>query len=128
MSPVSPVSPEEKLGVYESVNILSPGDAAALFRAEGALPERFSVPPWVAYRDLRHRPYGVLLKTGEAWRWERLQLNKEALAPGLVPGFVPLLSAVGQDFVRRARAQARHSGRGCWTGDFSQELFRFALE
>ncbi|NWR11117.1 CP11A protein, partial [Paradoxornis webbianus] len=66
--------------------------------------------------------------TGEAWRSERLLLNKEALAPELVPGFVPLLSAVGQDFVRRARAQARQSGRGCWTGDFSQELFRFALE
>ncbi|XP_063268852.1 cholesterol side-chain cleavage enzyme, mitochondrial-like [Prinia subflava] len=116
----------EKLGVYDSVNIISPGDAAALFRAEGALPERFSVPPWVAYRDLRNKPYGVLLKSGEAWRSERLLLNKEALAPELVPGFVPLLSAVGQDFVRRARAQARHSG--AWTGDFSHELFRFALE
>ncbi|NWI03486.1 CP11A protein, partial [Tichodroma muraria] len=118
----------EKLGVYESVNIISPADAATLFQAEGTLPERFSVPPWVAYRDFRNKPYGVLLKTGEAWRSDRLLLNKEALAPGVVPGFVPLLSAVGEDFVRRARAQARLSGRGCWTGDFSQELFRFALE
>ncbi|NXT13249.1 CP11A protein, partial [Prunella fulvescens] len=66
--------------------------------------------------------------TGEAWRSERLLLNKEALAPEAVPSFVPLLSAVGEDFVRRARAQARQSGHGCWTGDFSQELFRFALE
>ncbi|NXV09302.1 CP11A protein, partial [Cettia cetti] len=65
---------------------------------------------------------------GEAWRSERLLLNKEALAPGLVPALVPLLSAVGRDFVRRARAQARQSGSGCWTGDLSQELFRFALE
>ncbi|CAN8187941.1 unnamed protein product [Coccothraustes coccothraustes] len=116
----------EKLGVYESVNIVTPGDAATLFQAEGALPERFRVPPWVAYRDFRNKPYGVLLKTGEAWRSDRLLLNKEALAPAAVPGFVPLLSAVGEDFVRRARAQARHSG--CWSGDFSQELFRFALE
>ncbi|NXU46676.1 CP11A protein, partial [Drymodes brunneopygia] len=118
----------EKLGVYESVNIISPGDAATLFQAEGTLPERFSVPPWVAYRDFRNKPYGVLLKTGEAWRSDRLLLNKEALAPEVVPGFVPLLSAVGEDFVRRARAQARLSGRECWTADFSQELFRFALE
>ncbi|NWZ78813.1 CP11A protein, partial [Poecile atricapillus] len=66
--------------------------------------------------------------TGEAWRSERLLLNKEVLAPEAVPGFVPLLSAVGEDFVRRARAQARQSGHQCWTADFSQELFRFALE
>lgn len=52
----------EKLGVYESVNIISPQDAATLFQAEGTLPERFSVPPWVAYRDYRNKPYGVLLK------------------------------------------------------------------
>ncbi|XP_068882227.1 cholesterol side-chain cleavage enzyme, mitochondrial [Aphelocoma coerulescens] len=118
----------EKLGVYESVNIISPGDAATLFQAEGALPERFSVPPWVAYRDFRNKPYGVLLKTGEAWRSDRLMLNKEVLAPEVVPGFVPLLSQVGEDFVRRARAQAQQSGRECWTADFSHELFRFALE
>ncbi|NXB91756.1 CP11A protein, partial [Vidua chalybeata] len=66
--------------------------------------------------------------TGEAWRSDRLLLNKEALAPEAVAAFVPLLSAVGEDFVRRARAQARQSGRDCWTGDFSHELFRFALE
>ncbi|NXT98030.1 CP11A protein, partial [Buphagus erythrorhynchus] len=66
--------------------------------------------------------------TGQAWRSDRLLLNKEALAPGAIPAFVPLLSAVGEDFVRRARAQARQSGRESWTGDFSHELFRFALE
>ncbi|NXD38239.1 CP11A protein, partial [Copsychus sechellarum] len=66
--------------------------------------------------------------TGEAWRSDRLLLNKEVLAPEAVPAFVPLLSAVGEDFVRRARAQARQSGRECWSGDFSHELFRFALE
>ncbi|NXD30074.1 CP11A protein, partial [Spelaeornis formosus] len=66
--------------------------------------------------------------TGEAWRSERLLLNKEVLAPEVVAAFVPLLSAVGEDFVRRARAQAQLSGHQCWTGDFSDELFRFALE
>ncbi|NXI75458.1 CP11A protein, partial [Rhipidura dahli] len=66
--------------------------------------------------------------TGEAWRSDRLMLNKEVLAPEVVPGFVPLLSQVGEDFVRRARAQVQQSGRECWTADFSHELFRFALE
>uniref|UniRef100_A0A8B9TN40 Cholesterol side-chain cleavage enzyme, mitochondrial n=1 Tax=Anas platyrhynchos TaxID=8839 RepID=A0A8B9TN40_ANAPL len=118
----------EKLGVYESINIISPRDAATLFRSEGMMPERFSVPPWVAYRDYRNKPYGVLLKTGEAWRSDRLTLNKEVLSPRVVEGFVPLLSEVGEDFVRRARAQVQKSGRERWTADFSHELFRFALE
>ncbi|XP_075620933.1 cholesterol side-chain cleavage enzyme, mitochondrial isoform X3 [Balearica regulorum gibbericeps] len=118
----------EKLGIYESVNIISPRDAATLFQAEGTLPERFSVPPWVAYRDYRNKPYGVLLKTGEAWRSDRLMLNKEVLSPQVVEGFVPLLSEVGEDFVRRARAQVGKSGRERWTADFTHELFRFALE
>ncbi|NP_001001756.2 cholesterol side-chain cleavage enzyme, mitochondrial [Gallus gallus] len=118
----------EKLGVYESVNIISPRDAAMLFKSEGMLPERFSVPPWVAYRDYRNKPYGVLLKTGEAWRSDRLTLNKEVLSPQVVDSFVPLLDQVSQDFVRRARAQVQQSGRERWTADFSHELFRFALE
>uniref|UniRef100_A0A672V559 Cholesterol side-chain cleavage enzyme, mitochondrial n=1 Tax=Strigops habroptila TaxID=2489341 RepID=A0A672V559_STRHB len=118
----------DKLGVYESVNIITPRDAATLFQAEGTLPERFSVPPWVAYRDYRNKPYGVLLKKGEAWRSDRLMLNKEVLSPQVVEGFVPLLNQVGEDFIRRARAQVGKSGREYWTADFTHELFRFALE
>ncbi|OXB65629.1 hypothetical protein ASZ78_014608, partial [Callipepla squamata] len=118
----------EKLGVYESVNIISPRDAATLFKSEGMLPERFSVPPWVAYRDYRNKPYGVLLKTGEAWRSDRLTLNKEVLSPQVVDSFVPLLNQVSEDFVRRAQAQVQKSGWERWTADFSHELFRFALE
>lgn len=55
-------------------------------------------------------------------------LNKEVLSPAVVEGFVPLLSAVGEDFIRRARAQVGKSGRERWTADFTHELFRFALE
>lgn len=55
-------------------------------------------------------------------------LNKEVLLPQVVEGFVPLLSEVGEDFVRRARAQVGKSGRERWTADFTHELFRFALE
>lgn len=55
-------------------------------------------------------------------------LNKEVLSPQVVEGFVPLLSEVGEDFVRRARAQVGKSGRERWTADFTHELFRFALE
>lgn len=73
-------------------------------------------------------PAAVSRRKGEAWRSDRLTLNKEVLSPQVVEGFVPLLSEVGEDFVRRARAQVQKSGRERWTADFSHELFRFALE
>ncbi|NXA53186.1 CP11A protein, partial [Nothocercus julius] len=66
--------------------------------------------------------------TGEGWRADRLTLNKEVLSPQAAAAFAPLLSQVGEDFVRRARAQVRKSGRERWTADFTDELFRFALE
>lgn len=52
----------EKIGYYESVNIIKPEDAAILFKAEGHYPKRLRVEPWTAYRDFRNRKYGVLLK------------------------------------------------------------------
>ena len=52
----------EKIGYYESVNIINPEDAAILFKAEGHHPKRLRVEAWTAYRDYRNRKYGVLLK------------------------------------------------------------------
>lgn len=52
----------EKIGYYESVNIIHPEDAAILFKAEGHYPKRLTVEPWTSYRDFRNRKYGVLLK------------------------------------------------------------------
>ncbi|XP_034640653.1 cholesterol side-chain cleavage enzyme, mitochondrial isoform X2 [Trachemys scripta elegans] len=118
----------EKLGLYQSVNIINPEDAATLFKSEGNYPERFMVPPWVAYRDFRNKPYGVLLKKGEAWRSDRLILNKEVLSLQVIDCFVPLLNEVGEDFVKRVRVQIEKSGLGRWTADLTNELFRFALE
>lgn len=78
--------------------------------------------------DTSDPPTLVSCRKGEAWRSDRLLLNKEVLSPQAVESFVPLLSAVGEDFVRRARAQVGQSGRERWTADFTHELFRFALE
>ncbi|XP_053320951.1 cholesterol side-chain cleavage enzyme, mitochondrial [Spea bombifrons] len=118
----------ETLGTYDSVYIQLPEDAATLFQVEGPHPERLRVQPWFEYRDFRNKRYGVLLKSGEEWRTHRLTLNREVLS---VPGmnrFLPLLDSVGQDFVSRAFTQVERSGRGRWTADLTNELFRFALE
>ena len=56
------LSNREKIGYYDSVNIIKPVDAATLFRAEGYYPKRLRVEAWTSYRDYRNRKYGVLLK------------------------------------------------------------------
>lgn len=52
----------EKIGYYESVNIIKPEDAAILFKAEGQYPKRLEVEPWTSYRVYRNRKFGILLK------------------------------------------------------------------
>lgn len=52
----------EKLGNLESVYIIDPEDVALLFKFEGPNPERYNIPPWVAYHQYYEKPIGVLLK------------------------------------------------------------------
>ncbi|XP_063782524.1 cholesterol side-chain cleavage enzyme, mitochondrial [Pseudophryne corroboree] len=118
----------ETLGTYDSVYIQHPEDAASLFQVEGIHPERLRVQPWFEYRDYRNKKYGVLLKSGEEWRCQRLILNREVLSVAGMNRFLPLLDSVGQDFVRRVYTQVEKSNRGKWTADLTNELFRFALE
>ncbi|XP_035012992.2 cholesterol side-chain cleavage enzyme, mitochondrial [Hippoglossus stenolepis] len=118
----------EKIGHYESVNIIKPEDAATLFKAEGHYPKRLKVEAWTAYRDYRNRKYGVLLKNGEDWRSNRVVLNKEVISPKIMENFVPLLDEVVQDFVARVHRKIKGSGQNKWTTDLSQDLFKYALE
>ncbi|XP_030042869.1 cholesterol side-chain cleavage enzyme, mitochondrial [Microcaecilia unicolor] len=118
----------ENIGYYESINIIQPVDAAALFKVEGMFPERLLVQPWLAYREYRKKKKGVLLKSGEDWRHDRLLLNREVLALSVMDRFLPFLNDVGEDFVKRIYSQIEKSGRGKWTADLSNDLFRFALE
>ncbi|XP_051548480.1 cholesterol side-chain cleavage enzyme, mitochondrial-like isoform X1 [Myxocyprinus asiaticus] len=118
----------EKIGYYESVNIIKPEDAAILFRAEGHYPKRLRVEAWTSYRDYRNRKYGVLLKDGEDWKSNRIILNREVISPKVLGNFVPLLDEVGQDFVARVYKKIERSGQNEWTTDLSHELFKYALE
>ncbi|KAG8576235.1 hypothetical protein GDO81_009809 [Engystomops pustulosus] len=118
----------ETLGTYDSVYIQHPEDAAALFQVEGIHPERLRVQPWYEYHDYRNKRYGVLLKSGEEWRCQRLLLNREVFSVAGMNRFLPLLDSVVQDFVCRVYTQVERSGQGKWTTDLTNELFRFALE
>ncbi|KAJ8344482.1 hypothetical protein SKAU_G00318110 [Synaphobranchus kaupii] len=118
----------EKIGYYESVNIIMPEDAAILFKAEGRYPKRMMIEAWISYRDYRNRKYGVLLKDGEDWKSNRVVLNKQVIAPEVQGNFVPLLDEVGQDFMARIQGKIEKSGNNKWTIDLTNELFKFALE
>ena len=52
----------EKLGNLESVYIIHPEDVAHLFKFEGSYPQRYDIPPWLAYHQYYQKPIGVLFK------------------------------------------------------------------
>ncbi|KAF3830688.1 hypothetical protein GH733_004507, partial [Mirounga leonina] len=118
----------EKLGSIESVYIIDPEDVALLFKSEGPTPERFCIPPWVAYHQYYQRPVGVLLKKSGAWKKDRLALNQEVMAPESIKNFIPLLDPVSQDFVKVLHRRITQQGSGKFSGDISDDLFRFAFE
>ncbi|XP_008069219.1 cholesterol side-chain cleavage enzyme, mitochondrial [Carlito syrichta] len=118
----------EKLGNVDSVYIIDPEDVAILFNSEGPNPERYLVPPWVAYHQYYQRPIGVLLKNAEAWKKDRVVLNQEVMAPETIKNFVPLLDGVARDFIGVLRRRIKQEGLGKFSGDISDDLFRFAFE
>ncbi|XP_037358017.1 cholesterol side-chain cleavage enzyme, mitochondrial [Talpa occidentalis] len=118
----------EKLGSVESVYIIDPKDVALLFKFEGPNPERYRVPPWVSYHQHFQRPIGVLLKNSTAWKRDRLTLNQEVMAPESIKNFIPLLDPVSQDFVSLLHRRVEQQDMGKFSGDISNDLFRFAFE
>ncbi|XP_055984770.1 cholesterol side-chain cleavage enzyme, mitochondrial [Sorex fumeus] len=118
----------EKLGTVDSVYIINPEDVALLFRFEGSYPERYQIPPWVAYHQHFRRPVGVLLKKSGDWKRDRLVLNEEVMSPKTISHFVPLLEPVARDFMGVLHRRMEQQQAGTFSGDISEDLFRFAFE
>ncbi|XP_007947163.1 cholesterol side-chain cleavage enzyme, mitochondrial [Orycteropus afer afer] len=118
----------EKLGTLDSVFIIDPKDVAILFKSEGPSPERYQIPPWVAYHQHYKKPVGVLLKKSGDWKKDRIVLNQELMALESIKNFVPLLNTVSQDFVSLLHRRINQQGSGKYSGDISDDLFRFAFE
>ncbi|KAM9586411.1 cholesterol side-chain cleavage enzyme, mitochondrial [Trichechus inunguis] len=118
----------EKLGTADSVFIIDPEDVAILFKSEGPSPERYLIPPWTAYHQHYKKPIGVLFKTSEDWKKDRMTLNQELMALETIKNFVPLLETVSQDFVSLLHRRINQQGFGKYSGDISDDLFRFAFE
>ncbi|XP_018431518.1 PREDICTED: cytochrome P450 11B, mitochondrial-like [Nanorana parkeri] len=118
----------EKLGTHSSVNIMLPQDVARLFQSEGVFPRRMTIEAWSKHRELRNHKQGVFLLNGEAWRSDRIILNKEVLSLGGVRKFLPFLDEVAADFVTFMRKRMNKNTRGALTVDLYADLFRFTLE
>ncbi|KAI4560225.1 hypothetical protein MJT46_012463 [Ovis ammon polii x Ovis aries] len=118
----------EKLGNLESVYIIHPEDVAHLFKFEGSYPQRYDIPPWLAYHQYYQKPIGVLFKKSGAWKKDRVVLNTEVMAPEAIKNFIPLLNPVSQDFVSLLHKRIKQQGSGKFVGDIKEDLFRFAFE
>ncbi|KAM4688718.1 cytochrome P450 11B, mitochondrial-like [Discoglossus pictus] len=118
----------ENMGTQSSVNILHPQDVARLYQSEGVFPRRMRIEAWAAHREMRNHKCGVFLLNGEAWRSDRLVLNKEVLSLAGVRKFLPFLNEVSSDFVSLLRRRINKNTRGALTVDLYSDLFRFTLE
>ncbi|XP_078542167.1 cytochrome P450 11B, mitochondrial-like [Lissotriton helveticus] len=70
----------------------------------------------------------ILGRNSEAWRADRLVLNKEVMALGGVRKFVPFLDEAARDFVTFMQRRVNKNTRGTLTVDLYADLFRFTLE
>lgn len=68
------------------------------------------------------------LRKSGAWKKDRLALNQEVMAPEAIKNFIPLLDPVSQDFVKVLHRRIKQQGSGKFSGDISDDLFRFAFE
>lgn len=50
------------------------------------------------------------------------------MAPEAMKNFIPLLNVVSQDFVSLLHRRIQRQGSGKFSGDISDDLFRFAFE
>uniref|UniRef100_A0A5F4WKM8 Cholesterol side-chain cleavage enzyme, mitochondrial n=1 Tax=Callithrix jacchus TaxID=9483 RepID=A0A5F4WKM8_CALJA len=72
--------------------------------------------------------YGPIYRKSAAWKRDRLALNQEVMVPETTKNFVPLLDAVSRDFVSVLHRRIKKAGSGNFSGDISDDLFRFAFE
>ncbi|XP_057702899.1 1,25-dihydroxyvitamin D(3) 24-hydroxylase, mitochondrial isoform X2 [Corythoichthys intestinalis] len=90
-----------KLGSFESVHIGAPCLLEALYRKEGAHPQRLEIKPWKAYRDMRDEAYGLLLLEGKDWQRVRSTFQHKLMKPTEVMKLDGKINEVMAEFVGR---------------------------
>ncbi|KAF7484434.1 hypothetical protein GHT09_004222 [Marmota monax] len=84
---------------------------------------------FVMLGDCDHGAWGLcFLRKSEDWKKNRVILNQEMMAPEVLKNFVPMLEAVAQDFIGVLNKRVKQQKSGNFSGDISDDLFRFAFE
>ncbi|XP_068937245.1 cytochrome P450 11B2, mitochondrial [Petaurus breviceps papuanus] len=118
----------EKVGTLSTVNVMLPQDVEQVLKAEGSLPQRNLVLPWVFHRQSRKLKHGVFLLNGQEWFHNRMKLNQEVFSIKSTTQFVSLLNSVCQDFVQQLQNQIQKNVRKSITFNISPYVFRFTME
>ncbi|XP_036597188.1 cytochrome P450 11B1, mitochondrial-like [Trichosurus vulpecula] len=118
----------EKVGTVSTVNLMLPQDVEKVLKAEGSLPQRSLVMPWVAHRQSRKLKRGIFLLNGREWLDDRMKLNQEVLSLKSTTQFIPLVNSVCQDFVQHLNNQIQRNVRKSITFSICPHVLRFTLE
>ncbi|XP_036101589.1 1,25-dihydroxyvitamin D(3) 24-hydroxylase, mitochondrial isoform X2 [Molossus molossus] len=114
-----------KLGSFDSVHLGSPCLLEALYRTEGAYPQRLEIKPWKAYRDYRQEGYGLLILEGEDWQRVRSAFQKKLMKPVEIMKLDNKINEVLADFM--GRLDELRDGRG-HVDDLYGQLNKWSFE
>ncbi|XP_020850636.1 cytochrome P450 11B2, mitochondrial isoform X2 [Phascolarctos cinereus] len=119
---------ENKVGTLSTVNVMMPQDVEKVLKAEGSIPHRNLVLPWLRHRQIRNIKRGIFLLNGKEWLHYRMKLNQEVLSIKSTSQFIPLVTSVCQDFVQLLNDQIQKNTRKSITFDISPYVLRFSME
>uniref|UniRef100_A0A4X2LJM6 steroid 11beta-monooxygenase n=1 Tax=Vombatus ursinus TaxID=29139 RepID=A0A4X2LJM6_VOMUR len=100
----------DKVGTMSTVNVMMPQDVEKVLKAEGAVPRRDLVLPWLMHRQIRKIKRGIFLLNGKEWLNYRIKLNQEVLSVKSTGQFAPLVTSVCQDFLPELPRVGRGEG------------------
>lgn len=67
-------------------------------------------------------------RKSEAWKKDRILLNQEVMSRDAIKNFVPLIEGVAHDFIKVLHRRVKEQNSGKFSGDISEDLFRFSFE
>ncbi|XP_065319105.1 cytochrome P450 10-like [Gordionus sp. m RMFG-2023] len=92
---------KEKIGPNSSVYITDARLYEKVIRVEGPTPHRKQLDPMLYYRKQRKLAIGMTNAQGEEWKSNRLILGKKMQKPKEVENYIPWMSGVADDLLKR---------------------------
>ncbi|KAM5211521.1 cytochrome P450 11B1, mitochondrial-like isoform 2-T2 [Hipposideros larvatus] len=116
------------VGGKHIVLLMSPEDVERLKQADGYLPHRTAMDPWLAHRQHYGHKCGVFLLNGPEWRSDRLRLNPDVLSLQAVQKYLPMVDSVARDFTKALLSKVLQNPRGSLTLDIQSSIFYYTIE